>query len=133
MKNKKIMIILSILIAIILISGVSVYATYKYAAGEVSYKKGNTEMTVAAALEELYASNPTSNYEEIKADAMNELKRILSPELLNRIDDVVVFVAPHGLCDGIEFQLFEGTVIGVDAVGDVVPRDQRDGDLNGPG
>ena len=32
-------------------------------------------------------------YEEIKADAMNELKRILSPELLNRIDDVVVFNA----------------------------------------
>ena len=28
-----------------------------------------------------------------KADAMNELKRILNPELLNRIDDVVVFNA----------------------------------------
>ncbi len=33
------------------------------------------------------------SYESIKADAMNELKRILNPELLNRIDDVVVFNA----------------------------------------
>ena len=33
------------------------------------------------------------SYESIKADAMNELKRILNPELLNRIDDVIVFNA----------------------------------------
>ena len=32
-------------------------------------------------------------YEEIKAGAMNELKRLLAPELLNRIDDVIVFDA----------------------------------------
>ena len=32
-------------------------------------------------------------YSQIKADAMEELKRIMSPELLNRIDDVVVFNA----------------------------------------
>ncbi len=32
-------------------------------------------------------------YEEIKAGALEELKRIMSPELLNRIDDVVVFDA----------------------------------------
>ncbi len=32
-------------------------------------------------------------YDEIKASAMEELKRIMSPELLNRIDDVVVFNA----------------------------------------
>lgn len=32
-------------------------------------------------------------YDEIKADALNELKRIMSPELLNRIDDIVVFSA----------------------------------------
>ncbi len=32
-------------------------------------------------------------YSEIKAGAMEELKRIMSPELLNRIDDVVVFNA----------------------------------------
>lgn len=32
-------------------------------------------------------------YEEIKAGAMNELKRLLSPELINRIDDVIVFDA----------------------------------------
>ena len=30
-------------------------------------------------------------YEDIKASAMEELKRIMSPELLNRIDDVIVF------------------------------------------
>jgi ATP-dependent Clp protease ATP-binding subunit ClpC len=32
-------------------------------------------------------------YEEIRTSAMEELKRIMSPELLNRIDDVVVFNA----------------------------------------
>lgn len=32
-------------------------------------------------------------YSEIKAGAMEELKKIMSPELLNRIDDVVVFNA----------------------------------------
>jgi len=37
--------------------------------------------------------NGVMSYESIKADAMNELKRILNPELLNRIDDVVVFNA----------------------------------------
>jgi ATP-dependent Clp protease ATP-binding subunit ClpC len=31
------------------------------------------------------------SYEEIKSSAMNEIKKILSPELLNRIDEVVVF------------------------------------------
>ncbi len=33
------------------------------------------------------------SYDEIKAGAMNELKKLLSPELLNRIDDVIVFDA----------------------------------------
>ena len=32
-------------------------------------------------------------FEEIKAGALNELKKLLSPELLNRIDDVIVFDA----------------------------------------
>ena len=32
-------------------------------------------------------------YGEIKAGALNELKKLLSPELLNRIDDVIVFNA----------------------------------------
>ena len=32
-------------------------------------------------------------YEDIKASAMEELKRIMSPELLNRIDDIIVFNA----------------------------------------
>ena len=33
------------------------------------------------------------SYTEIKAGALNELKKLLSPELLNRIDDVIVFDA----------------------------------------
>lgn len=33
------------------------------------------------------------SFEEIKAGALNELKRIINPELLNRIDDVIVFNA----------------------------------------
>ncbi|MCR4938547.1 MAG: ATP-dependent Clp protease ATP-binding subunit [Treponemataceae bacterium] len=42
-----------------------------------------------------FSSNSSGimSYDSIKADAMNELKRILNPELLNRIDDVVVFNA----------------------------------------
>lgn len=32
-------------------------------------------------------------YSEIKSSAMEELKKIMSPELLNRIDDVIVFDA----------------------------------------
>ena len=32
-------------------------------------------------------------YEEIKAGALNELKKLLNPELINRIDDVIVFDA----------------------------------------
>jgi ATP-dependent Clp protease ATP-binding subunit ClpC len=34
-----------------------------------------------------------ADYNEIKSSAMGELKRIFSPELLNRIDDIVVFNA----------------------------------------
>lgn len=33
------------------------------------------------------------SFEEIKAGAVNELKKLLSPELINRIDDVIVFNA----------------------------------------
>ena len=32
-------------------------------------------------------------YEELKENALNELKKLLSPELINRIDDIVVFSA----------------------------------------
>ena len=32
-------------------------------------------------------------YDEIKNNAMNELKKLLSPELINRIDDIIVFEA----------------------------------------
>ena len=37
--------------------------------------------------------NAILDYSEIKSSAMAELKRIMSPELLNRIDDIVVFSA----------------------------------------
>ncbi|MBP3709399.1 MAG: ATP-dependent Clp protease ATP-binding subunit [Treponema sp.] len=33
------------------------------------------------------------SYDEIRASAMNELKKLLNPELLNRVDDIVVFNA----------------------------------------
>ena len=39
------------------------------------------------------SKNGVLPYSEIKAGAMEELKRIMSPELLNRIDDVIVFDA----------------------------------------
>lgn len=32
-------------------------------------------------------------YDEIKSDALNELKKLLNPELINRINDIVVFTA----------------------------------------
>lgn len=43
-----------------------------------------------------FASNSVEgllDYDEIKANAMEELKKIMTPELLNRIDDIVVFNA----------------------------------------
>ena len=33
------------------------------------------------------------SYSEIKSGALNELKKLLSPELINRIDDIIVFNA----------------------------------------
>ena len=39
------------------------------------------------------SENAILNYSEIKSSAMAELKKIMSPELINRIDDIVVFNA----------------------------------------
>lgn len=39
------------------------------------------------------AGNEVLSYEDIRSGAMNELKKLLSPELLNRIDDIIVFNA----------------------------------------
>ncbi|MCR5291211.1 MAG: ATP-dependent Clp protease ATP-binding subunit [Treponema sp.] len=39
------------------------------------------------------AANQLMTHAEIQADAINELKHIMNPELLNRIDDIVVFDA----------------------------------------
>lgn len=45
-------------IAVILVSGISVYATYKYLAKDVSYVKSNgEELNVEEALNELYSKN----------------------------------------------------------------------------
>jgi ATP-dependent Clp protease ATP-binding subunit ClpC len=39
------------------------------------------------------SENAILDYSEIKSSAMAELKKIMSPELINRIDDIVVFNA----------------------------------------
>ena len=41
----------------------------------------------------LAGSDAVLPYEEIKSSALNEMKKLLSPELINRIDDVIVFDA----------------------------------------
>ncbi|MCQ2588801.1 MAG: ATP-dependent Clp protease ATP-binding subunit [Treponema sp.] len=41
----------------------------------------------------LSSSDSVLPYEEIKSSALNEMKKLLSPELINRIDDVIVFDA----------------------------------------
>lgn len=48
-------------------------------------------------------------YEEIKENALTELKKLLSPELLNRIDDVIVFNAltEHEISGILDIQLAE--------------------------
>ncbi len=54
--KKNIKFIVGIIIGMLLVSGVSVYATYKYFANEVSYTKDGTEISVTDALNELYAN-----------------------------------------------------------------------------
>ena len=51
----------------------------------------------------------TPSYETIKEGALTELKKILSPELLNRIDDTIVFTAltPKDVERILEIQLQE--------------------------
>lgn len=55
--KKNIKLILGIVIGAVLISGISVYATYTYLASDVKYTKNNSEISVEQALNELYASN----------------------------------------------------------------------------
>ena len=51
----KIKMIITILIIIILVSGLSVYATYNYLAKDIGYTKGDgTTISVEKALNELY-------------------------------------------------------------------------------
>lgn len=57
MKNKNLKIVLIIATIIIIASGAGVYATYSYFANNVSYSKGGTEISVQAALDDLYSKN----------------------------------------------------------------------------
>ncbi len=66
---------------------------------KVSFRNTVMIMTSNAGTKEIsresglgFRSNDTiMNYREIKASAMNELKRIFRPEFLNRVDEIVVF------------------------------------------
>jgi len=55
------------------------------------------------------AAEAIMDYADIKADALNELKQILSPELLNRIDDTVVFkpLSLQEVCAVLDIQINE--------------------------
>ena len=52
--KKNIKVIIGIILGTLLISSISVYATYTYLATDVSYLKNEEEMNVAEALNELY-------------------------------------------------------------------------------
>ena len=54
---------------------------------------GAREITAESKLGFSTAKEGIVPYSEIKSSAMEELKKIMSPELLNRIDDVIVFDA----------------------------------------
>lgn len=54
--KKNIKIIVGFIVGVILASGITVYATYKYFATDVSYIKDGTEISVEDALNELYAN-----------------------------------------------------------------------------
>lgn len=68
-KNQKVItLVIGIIIGIILVSGISVYATYSYYANEVKY---TNEKTVAQALDELYANKKD-------VSELNTLKNLLN-------------------------------------------------------
>lgn len=52
--KKNIKLIVGIIVGVLSVSGISVYATYKYFATDVSYTKDGVEMSVADALNDLY-------------------------------------------------------------------------------
>ncbi|MGL4986615.1 MAG: ATP-dependent Clp protease ATP-binding subunit [Treponemataceae bacterium] len=49
------------------------------------------------------------NYKEIKSNALTELKRIMNPELINRIDDIIIFNAltDKEIADVLEIQILD--------------------------
>ena len=57
--KKNIKVIIGIILGTLLISSISVYATYTYLATDVSYLKNEEEMNVAEALNELYKYHKT--------------------------------------------------------------------------
>ena len=60
--KKNIKIILIFVVSTLIVSMVSVYATYSYLAQDVSYKKSDgTEISVKDALDELYENNGMNN------------------------------------------------------------------------
>ncbi|WP_162502736.1 AAA family ATPase, partial [Treponema endosymbiont of Eucomonympha sp.] len=69
---------------------------------KVSFRNALIIMTSNAGIREITPENRlgfntrtdnTLSHTEIKNSAMNELKRFMSPELVNRIDDIIVFNA----------------------------------------
>lgn len=68
--KKNIKLIIGILIGILLVSGISVYATYKYFATDVSYTKDGIKINVEKALNELY-TNKKETTEETKEITVN--------------------------------------------------------------
>ena len=53
--------------------------------------------------------NDIIDYSDIKSNAMNELKKLMSPELINRIDDIIVFdsLSKEEVAQILEIQLSE--------------------------
>ena len=64
--KKHIKIILIFVVSTLIVSMVSVYATYSYLAQDVSYKKSDgTEISVKDALDELYKTTEVITYETV--------------------------------------------------------------------
>lgn len=69
-KNQKVIaLVIGIIIGMMLVSGISVYATYKYYANEVKY---TDEKTVAQALDELYANKKDISELNTLKDLLNQ-------------------------------------------------------------
>ncbi len=70
--KKNIKIIIGFIVVAILASGITVYATYKYFATDVSYTKDGTEISVAQALNELYKNKKETTDETLQITTNNK-------------------------------------------------------------